>query len=858
MATRHTFVFKFVFCYDKDVVYTYTIYSFTLSLFDSLYSQLNMVLLPISKEDIHNITSGQVITELTSIVKELIENSIDADSTSISITFKNYGLEGLEVSDDGNGIREEDFKNLCLKNYTSKLENFENLVDVKTLGFRGEALNSICNICQVLVTTTIKNEAPKGHELSFDKNGELVCQKIVNHRKGTTIKISEIFKELPVRKLNMEKHYKREFQKCLSILTSYMIILTGIRIIVYNVDTSMKRKIMLKTSGNKLLKDNIVNVLGSTGLQGLKEIDEYIHLDDEHFVKVNGLLSSSSIGDGRLTKDRQYIFINKRPVDFKRILKLVNETYKKFNYLQVPVIVLNFEIHEHLIDINVTPDKRTILLSNAYENLLIKNLEILLETFWDNQGTYTIPVDDVYQDKIHSRNVTLTQPKLESFALIQEPKIEEEDIHIEIVERKSLRNSRVIISEKTNEYDSIPEDLDDVIEKPGDIESEEENNNNVELIDNAEIQTSSQSSIRDESNNFEEGIIKSQLESSINVSVKSETENIDHDSCCSSHDSFEQNNSGAENISNHENHTNKPLFLDNIDSLDLEDILNRPASRSMEEPEKSQFKTFNQKIRMSEHDLIFPKNKKRCILHENNSTGINIKASDFTNREESEKLLGLSIHKQDFKNMHIIGQFNKGFVIVHKKDTDDILIVDQHASDEKFNFERLIEETTFENQPLVIPQKLDLNSIEKLTISSHLDIFEKNGFKFQFSNNNNDEKLESDDVKQEALYLTSLPYSKNTIFDLKDLNELIQLVEDRGTSSKRMPRPSKVRSMFAMRACRSSIMIGQSLNRSRMENIVQNLSLLDKPWNCPHGRPTMRHLVKINEWKPFDDDYKLS
>lgn len=201
--------------------------------------------------------------------------------------------------------------------------------------------------------------------------------------------------------------------------------------------------------------------------------------------------------------------------------------------------------------------------------------------------------------------------------------------------------------------------------------------------------------------------------------------------------------------------------------------------------------------------------------------------------------------------MKVIGQFNKGFIIVYKEDTGDLLIVDQHASDEKFNFENLLANTTFKDQPLVVPQRVDVSSMEKLIILANLNTFEKNGFRFKTINEKND----GDDSIHEELYLTSLPYSKNTIFTTNDMNELIQLVQERGVSISSIPRPSKVRSMFAMRACRSSIMIGQALNRTKMETIVQNLSVLDKPWNCPHGRPTMRHILNINKWKPFDEDY---
>ena len=130
----------------------------------------------IDKESIHQICSGQVILDLSSALKELIENSIDANSTKIDVTINNYGINCLQ-DDNGKGINEEDFQQIALKHYTSKLKDFDNLKDLNTLGFRGEALSSLCAVSNVEIITKISNNNIPGYHLKFDTNGTLIEQK---------------------------------------------------------------------------------------------------------------------------------------------------------------------------------------------------------------------------------------------------------------------------------------------------------------------------------------------------------------------------------------------------------------------------------------------------------------------------------------------------------------------------------------------------------------------------------------------------------------------------------------------------------------------------------------------------------
>ena len=223
--------------------------------------------------------------------------------------------------------------------------------------------------------------------------------------------------------------------------------------------------------------------------------------------------------------------------------------------------------------------------------------------------------------------------------------------------------------------------------------------------------------------------------------------------------------------------------------------------------------------------------------------------TDGADGQTAEDRLSLTVSKTDFAQMRIVGQFNLGFVIAVRPgaDQDELFIIDQHASDEKFNFERLQAETVVQNQRLVRPQRLDLTAVEEEIVLENRSALEKNGFVVHVDES-------GDEPIGRRCQLVSLPLSKEVVFGSRDLEELIVLLSEwPATNGVSVPRPSKVRKMFAMRACRSSIMIGKTLTTRQMQRVVRNMGTIDKPWNCPHGRPTMRHLMSLGSWEAFDE-----
>ncbi|KAL8713456.1 MAG: hypothetical protein Q9225_006762, partial [Loekoesia sp. 1 TL-2023] len=195
---------------------------------------------------------------------------------------------------------------------------------------------------------------------------------------------------------------------------------------------------------------------------------------------------------------------------------------------------------------------------------------------------------------------------------------------------------------------------------------------------------------------------------------------------------------------------------------------------------------------------------------------------------DPEKKLSLTVSKDDFSRMSIIGQFNLGFILAVRPSTssttdEELFIIDQHASDEKFNFERLQASTTVQNQRLVKPKALDLTAIEEEIIIENNAALVENGFVVEVD-------LSGDSPVGQRCKLISLPMSREVTFDLSDLEELIALLgespptkitseDGRHQKPLYIPRPSKVRQLFAMRACRSSVMIGKTLQKRQMESL---------------------------------------
>ncbi|KAL8859302.1 MAG: hypothetical protein Q9178_004240 [Gyalolechia marmorata] len=239
----------------------------------------------IEGRSVHQIQSGQVIVDLCSVVKELVENSLDAGATSIEVRFKAHGLDSIEVQDNGNGISKENYETVALKHYTSKLSAYDDLSSLQTFGFRGEALSSLCALSNFHVLTAQAHEAPKGTRLDFETSGKLRATSVIASQKGTTVMVEALFANLPVRRRELEKNIKREYTKVLGVLQAYACISTSVKFSVSNIVAKGKKLVVFATKSNVATRENIANVFGAKTLSALVSMDLRFNLQNTRTAK---------------------------------------------------------------------------------------------------------------------------------------------------------------------------------------------------------------------------------------------------------------------------------------------------------------------------------------------------------------------------------------------------------------------------------------------------------------------------------------------------------------------------------------------------------------------------------------------
>ncbi|ORX47944.1 DNA mismatch repair protein MutL [Piromyces finnis] len=744
----------------------------------------------LDKDTINQICSGQVILDLSTAVKEVIENSLDAKATSIEIQFNNYGLDSITIIDNGIGINPDDYESIALPHYTSKLQEFNQLEQLSTYGFRGEALSSICASSNLVIISCTKEQEPMGVKLEYDYQGNLVKKESVARKQGTTIYMKNFFELFPVRQKTFKKNIRREYAKCLSILQGYALVCTDVKIVCSNKPPKGSRDICFSTQCNKLMKDNISNIFGSKVTKLLTEIDFSFNINSG--ITIKGFISQPTNSCGRNSNDRQYYFINQRPCDLQKISKCINEVYRMFNMHQYPIVVVNIEVKSDEYDINVTPNKRTILIHNEEE--LVTQLREELIKFCEPYRNIVATSGINYQtSKINSNNLSAS---LRSLSQLKSSFSHAEDL--EPVDKKVLLLSPKISKENNQTIDSIFKKVD---KKSSDLDED------IPMIENESI-----------------------MEEENNISTPQKIRKLEN---------------GIEKILSIKGKKEKESYTDYSPADSPHSIFSSKTKT------KVQYRgTIHPDIDYSVHlDYVRKHNKikiqkklKKLMEKSSGSLENNSMTITRTNIAKEDELTSTArlahiISKEDFKNMDVLGQFNLGFIIARLRtaETQELFIVDQHASDEKYNFESLKKTTNIQNQRLLKPRPLELTAKDEHIVMEHLDTFKANGFEL---------KVDMEQPPTQRISLLTQPYSKNVEFGIKDLEELIPRLVDEPPNT--IIKCSKLEAMYASRACRKSVMVGMALTHKKMKTILNHMSEMDQPWNCPHGRPTMRHLASID------------
>ncbi|XP_062820498.1 mismatch repair endonuclease PMS2 isoform X1 [Anolis carolinensis] len=826
---------------------------------------------PIDRRSVHQICSGQVVLNLCTAVKELVENSIDAGATTVEVKLKDYGADLIEVSDNGCGVEEENFAGLTLKHHTSKIQDFSDLINVETFGFRGEALSSLCALSDVSIFTC-HTSAKVGTRLVFDHGGKITLKVPCPRQQGTTVSVQQLFHTLPVRHKEFQRNIKKEYAKMVQVLQAYCIVSTGVRITCTNQVGQGKKQPVVCTNGNSTVKENIGAIFGQKQVQSLIPFVQLPPSDaicEEYGLNpadiptrlytITGFVSRCDHGIGRSTTDRQFFFINQRPCDPTKVSKLVNEVYHMYNRHQYPFVVLNICADSESVDINVTPDKRQIFLQE--EKLLLAivktsmmgmfgndvNKIVLNQKLIDVEGNFKTTVrngaesppletrDSSSPNRSGNVKITVTAAKLREAFSLRAVKKATENLNPQRPShgQRKLPTFFSVLDSPEKETGSGK------VERSGNTVDLSRRDADANVKKLAEVPDSGCSSALAGSEMGSGSIeIGSRFSSSFG-------ESHIHDEGAQ-REGLARNGffSRAECGTDQSDRSGSPQQV-NSDSPKVKRLKTSPSPLETKDLQMSALLSqcdipveIARRTVPLEFSLSVLRDRVKKLMGQQEKTADTLHYRKFRAKinpgenKTAEDELRKEISKEMFAKMDIIGQFNLGFIVA--KLNSDLFIVDQHASDEKYNFEQLQEHTVLQGQRLISPQNLNLTAINESVLIENLEIFRKNGFDFV---------INEDAPVTQRVQLISLPMSKNWTFGPQDIDELIFMLSD---SPGVMCRPSRVRQMFASRACRKSVMVGTALNAKEMKKLITHMGEIEHPWNCPHGRPTIRHLANLD------------
>lgn len=354
----------------------------------------------LSKHLINQIAAGEVIERPASVVKELTENSIDAGATKISIEITNE-CRDIRIADNGCGIHPDDILLAFSKHATSKIQEDEDLFDIHTLGFRGEALASIISISKLTCITRTK-DFETGTKVKCE-NSE-VQQTETGCAVGTIMEIKDLFYNVPVR-LKFLKSSNTEFSYIQEIVQS-------LALSHPNVSIELKKfgKTVLKTTGQNNLTQTIKEVYSSDVTKNLKEV---LKTDELSGLKISGFVSTPDYT--RSSKKSYHLYINSRSVKCPILQKAIDMVYKNLTANnKYPFVVLNLEIPPHDVDVNVHPTKKEVRYKNPNQifNFVYSAIEAGLSNYVEkNYPANNTVTDFSYSEKNEETSSLLQFPQ---------------------------------------------------------------------------------------------------------------------------------------------------------------------------------------------------------------------------------------------------------------------------------------------------------------------------------------------------------------------------------------------------------------------------------------------------------------
>ncbi|EEC46343.1 predicted protein, partial [Phaeodactylum tricornutum CCAP 1055/1] len=311
---------------------------------------------PIDPESVQRIVAGQAVFDLSTALKELVDNALDAKSRTINIRLFNLGIDILEVSDDGMGVPLASRPYLATPHATSKIRAFDEIyATASTLGFRGEALFCLANLSTNLIVATRTRDEATAQKLEFRRDGSLRTDTVTSILKkvGTTVAVVGLMDALPVRRHDLIKGIQTQRRTMLRMLEGYAIFSPGVGFRLMDMMDAGRggESLLLATPQNSSsIEETVSATLGPKVLPFLCPIQ----------VDLSTVLEAPT----QSPRNSQYFAINGRPVELKQVSRVLNEAWRALGCKKRPFCALQFTLPNNEYDINLSPDKRTVMLTH--------------------------------------------------------------------------------------------------------------------------------------------------------------------------------------------------------------------------------------------------------------------------------------------------------------------------------------------------------------------------------------------------------------------------------------------------------------------------------------------------------------
>ena len=755
----------------------------------------NIVLL--DELTINKIAAGEVIERPASVIKEMVENSIDAGATNITVEIKNGGISYIKVTDNGKGIAQDDLEIAFERHATSKIRTADDLNTVTSMGFRGEALASIAAISNVEMISKTK-EQETGYKIVVE-GGDVLEQEEVGCQTGTSITVRNLFFNTPVRYKFLKKDYT-ESGYIEDAITRIALVNPNIAIKLINTG-----KTVIQTNGNGDLKSVIYSIYGKDVANGIMEVS-YQYED----IKISGVIGKPEIA--RSNRSNQLFFVNKRYIKDKTLTAATEQAYKglipigKFGF-----VILNIEMNPAKVDVNVHPAKLEVRFEE--ENKVFQSIyHAIKDTLLKSElvaNTSTNAREETFEERL--KNIKEAKKENESSGLFGFRKQNEKQIEKYTEEESEIKTNNILEDVYRSKKDEIensktvgePIDTSDVLkqlrEMKGKIEKELQEKKIIPVtLKEPEVEYKLEEKQDEKIDKLPEEMLEKETEEQKSEKQQSTEEKIENIKDPEIKKEFEEIKQKMQDLNDN------PQVVSN----DFNEMYAKLFGRAPIEEETEK--------------------EKQEKEEEKKTSAVDIMKDNISVFEEAEEL-----KKPTYK---FVGIVFKTYIILEID--KEMYILDQHAAHERIMYEK-VKKNYYSNQNkdsqmLLLPDVITLTHKEMDIAKENMAMFEQAGFTLE-------------EFGENTIKLTGVP---TVCIDL-DTKELFLETLDEINTVARTAKQEKEEKFIATVACKAAVKANMALNEREVEALMDKLLELPNPFTCPHGRPTVIKMTKYDIERKF-------